>query len=170
MRDHESARQQQREHSFGHDRPPLRGSRPSQCRTGRSRPLNAFSKKKFPLEWQRQARMSAKANVSLRGHHRTPPGCGVTGFLSSAGKQSRRQEARLSFSETDGLSDPHQSPFNLLNTNDNFFAVREPPTLEMENAAPKFFFARCPIGAWSDVAGCPARLACTHVAQWRMWL
>jgi hypothetical protein len=40
----------QREHSFGHDGPPLRGSRPSQCRTGRSRPLNALSKKKFPLE------------------------------------------------------------------------------------------------------------------------
>ena len=48
------------------------------------------------------SRMSAKANVSLRGHHRTPPGSGVTGFLSSAGKQSRRQEARLPFRKRTG--------------------------------------------------------------------
>ena len=49
------------------------------------------------------------------------------------------ETGRQRFSETDGLSDPHQSPSNLLNTNDNFFGVREPPTLEMENAAPRFF-------------------------------
>ena len=64
------------------------------------------------------SRMSAKANVSLRGHHRTPPGSGVTGFLSSAGITEAR--SALTFSETDGLS-TLISPHNLLNTNDNFF-------------------------------------------------
>ena len=67
------------------------------------------------------SRMGAKANVSLRGHHRTPPGSGVTGLLVVGRETITEARSALAFSETDGLSDPHQSPSNLLNINDNFF-------------------------------------------------
>ena len=67
---------------------------------------------------------SANERQSERQPSRTsqnPAGERSNGLLVVGRETITRQEARLSFSETDGLSDPHQSPFNLLNINDNFF-------------------------------------------------
>ena len=68
-----------------------------------------------------RASVANERQSELTRTSQNPAGCGVTGFLSSGRETITEARSALTFSETDGLSDPHQSPSSLLNTNDNFF-------------------------------------------------